>query len=117
MTASGGTNGLGTIFKLMPDGTGYVSLMDFAGSTNGQFPEGPLISDGTFLYGVTPAGGTANLGVIFKIMITYIIILHILNPLKFYDKIMIMEKGKILEKYNYPDFYSKYHFYMINIKK
>ncbi|MFT6150417.1 MAG: putative repeat protein (TIGR03803 family) [Saprospiraceae bacterium] len=68
MTASGGTNGLGTIFKLMPDGTGYVSLMDFAGSTNGQFPEGPLISDGTFLYGVTPAGGTANLGVIFKIM-------------------------------------------------
>ena len=43
-------------------------------------------------------------------MITYIIILHILNPLKFYDKIMIMEKGKILEKYNYPVFYSKYNF-------
>lgn len=27
-----------------------------------------------------------------------------------------MERGKILEKYNYPDFYSKYHLYMTNRK-
>ena len=40
---------------------------------------------------------------------TYIIISHKLKPLKICDEIMIMEKGKILEKFNYPDFYSKYH--------
>ena len=40
---------------------------------------------------------------------TYIIISHKLKPLKICDEIMIMEKGKILEKCNYPDFYSKYH--------
>jgi len=40
----------------------------------------------------------------------YIIIFHKLKLLKFCDEIMIMEKSKILEKYNYPDFYNKYNF-------
>ena len=40
---------------------------------------------------------------------TYIVISHKLKPLKICDEIMIMEKGKILEKFNYPDFYSKYN--------
>ena len=68
MTPIGGTNNKGTIFKIMPDGTGYLKLMDFAGFTNGSSPEGPLIFDGTFLYGMTPSGGTDNSGTIFKIM-------------------------------------------------
>jgi len=68
MTYYGGTNGMGTIFKIMPDGTGYVKLLDFAGTTNGKFPYGSLISDGTFLYGMTRQGGTNDMGTIFKIM-------------------------------------------------
>ncbi|TAL60095.1 MAG: T9SS type A sorting domain-containing protein [Bacteroidetes bacterium] len=67
MTYNGGTNNLGTIFKINSDGTGYFKLLDFAGSTNGRWPNGDLISDGTFLYGMTYSGGTNNYGTIFKI--------------------------------------------------
>ncbi|OFY82719.1 MAG: hypothetical protein A3F72_06365 [Bacteroidetes bacterium RIFCSPLOWO2_12_FULL_35_15] len=67
MTNQGGANNLGILFKIMPDGTGYIKLLDFDG-TNGSSPAGSLISDGTFLYGMTRYGGTNNLGVIFKIM-------------------------------------------------
>ncbi len=66
-TTSGGTNNIGTIFKIMPDGTGYVKLLDFAGTTNGSSPFGSLISDGTFLYGMTKLGGSQSMGVVFKI--------------------------------------------------
>jgi len=68
MTQSGGTNNLGTIFRILPNGTGFVKLLDFAGSTNGRYPLGSLISDGTFLYGMTQLGGTNNQGTIFKIL-------------------------------------------------
>jgi uncharacterized repeat protein (TIGR03803 family) len=68
MTTEGGTKGLGTIFKIMPDGTGYVKLLDFEGTSNGSGPAGDLISAGTFLYGMTASGGKSNMGTIFKIM-------------------------------------------------
>ncbi len=67
MTANGGANGLGTIFKIMPDGTGYVKLLDFAGASNGANPWGSLISVGTYLYGMTFVGGANSMGTIFKI--------------------------------------------------
>lgn len=68
MTTSGGANGLGTVFKIMPDGTGYTRLLDFDGAANGRSPVGSLFFDGTFLYGMTSQGGTNNMGTIFKIM-------------------------------------------------
>lgn len=67
MTAQGGINNLGTVFKIKPDGTGYSKLLDFSGSANGSNPVGSLIIDGTFLYGMTQSGGTHGDGVIFKI--------------------------------------------------
>jgi len=67
MTSSGGTSDFGTIFKIKPDGTTYIKLLDFDGTTNGSYPYGSLISDGTFLYGMTYGGGTNDLGTIFKI--------------------------------------------------
>ncbi|MBI4947900.1 MAG: T9SS type A sorting domain-containing protein [Bacteroidetes bacterium] len=67
MTLSGGGGNSGVIFKIKPDGTGYVKLLDFTGTTNGSTPFGSLISDGIFLYGMTSAGGTYGKGVIFKI--------------------------------------------------
>jgi gliding motility-associated-like protein len=68
MTYQGGINNLGTIFKIMPDGSGYTKLLDFDGTTTGSHPWGSLFFDGNFLYGMTEEGGTNTLGVIFKIM-------------------------------------------------
>ncbi|MES2284789.1 MAG: choice-of-anchor tandem repeat GloVer-containing protein [Bacteroidota bacterium] len=67
MTQLGGTSNLGVIYKIKPDGTGYNKLLDFADTTNGSHPWGSLISDGTFLYGMTYDGGANSMGVIFKI--------------------------------------------------
>jgi len=48
----------------------YSNILYFEGVTNGSWPKGSLYFDGTFLYGMTQAGGTGSsqgLGVIFKI--------------------------------------------------
>ena len=68
MTWQGGTSGVGNIFKILPNGTGYVDLFNFTGTANGSKPLGSLISDGTFFYGMCSGGGTTNGGTIFKIM-------------------------------------------------
>jgi len=68
LTNTGGTNDLGTIFKILPNGTGYTKIYDFAGVSSGSYPWGSLISDGTYLYGTASAGGTNDLGTIFKIL-------------------------------------------------
>ena len=68
----GGTNGLGSIYKLTPEGV-YTDLHDF-NFTEGQFPIGPLLlgPDG-FFYGGTVSGGNSTncqqfgCGVIYKI--------------------------------------------------
>jgi uncharacterized repeat protein (TIGR03803 family) len=69
-TYSGGTGGGGgTIFKLNLDGTGFTVIHNFNGSntSNGAQPQAQLLSDGTYLYGVTFNGGTNNKGVLYKI--------------------------------------------------
>ena len=64
-TEGGGTNGVGTVYKIDRDGTGYQILRHFRVGTDGQYPYSPLLqaSDG-FLYGVT-RGQTD--GTIFKL--------------------------------------------------
>ena len=73
MTSVGGINNVGTVFKIMPDGSNYTKLFDFAGDTAGGIPYGSLYYDSTFLYGMTRGCGTNNLGpsggTIFKIKI------------------------------------------------
>ena len=63
-TASGGTNGNGTIFKLNTDGSGYGILRSL---TNSSSPEGGMVLIGNTLYGTTYTGGSANNGSVFKI--------------------------------------------------
>lgn len=67
MTYLGGVSNSGTIFKILPDGSGYVKLWDFDSGTDGNHPRGSLIFDGTFLYGMTEFGGASSNGIIFKI--------------------------------------------------
>jgi uncharacterized repeat protein (TIGR03803 family) len=67
-TFSGGTNGVGTVFKITPQGT-LTTLWDFGGNpANGTYPSAGLVqgSDGSF-YGTTVAGGTNGWGTVFKI--------------------------------------------------
>ena len=65
-TLNGGTNGLGTIFKINSSGK-FAMLFSFDGTAHGANPYAPLIqgSDGNF-YGVAAGGGSAGGGVMFK---------------------------------------------------
>jgi uncharacterized repeat protein (TIGR03803 family) len=66
LTYSGGTNDMGVIYKVNPDGTNFTRLFDFNGAIDGKQPNGSLYSDGIGLYGMTMSGGATNNGVVFK---------------------------------------------------
>jgi uncharacterized repeat protein (TIGR03803 family) len=67
-TTSGGTSGLGTVFKLAPNGQETV-LYSFAGGSDGANPaDASLVRDSAGnLYATTPSGGDSNFGVVFKV--------------------------------------------------
>lgn len=65
-TLYGGTNGLGVVFSVHTDGSGYTKLLDF-NTANGETPFSSLILSGNRLYGTTSAGGTYNKGTVFSI--------------------------------------------------
>lgn len=67
MTVGGGSHGAGTIFKIMPDGNGYLVLYNFLNLTTGGSPWSSLIYSNSFLYGMTTYGGSNNFGTIFKV--------------------------------------------------
>jgi uncharacterized repeat protein (TIGR03803 family) len=66
-TQLGGANGYGTIFKIKPDGTGYLKLLDFSTTPDANEPYGSLLYNNTFLYGMTYQGGTNGYGTVFEI--------------------------------------------------
>jgi uncharacterized repeat protein (TIGR03803 family) len=63
----GGTNGIGAIFRIKPDGTDFSLIYSFSQST-GYEPHGRLTfnSDSTIVYGTTKLGGTVDSGVVFR---------------------------------------------------
>ena len=65
-TSTGGSAGLGTVFKITSGGT-FTVLHHFVGGTDGARPYAPLLraTDGNF-YGTTLTGGAANKGTVFK---------------------------------------------------
>ena len=68
MTYEGGTNNLGTIFRMNTDGTGFQLLHSFvSGATDGQWPAGPLILSGSTLYGMTTSDGSSYGGTVFQV--------------------------------------------------
>jgi uncharacterized repeat protein (TIGR03803 family) len=68
-TSQGGSNLIGTVFRLAPDGSGFTLLHTFTGAPDGQSPYAGLIQgpDGT-LYGTTSSGGYADQGTIFQLV-------------------------------------------------
>jgi uncharacterized repeat protein (TIGR03803 family) len=65
--SSGGSSGLGVVFRLSLSGQETV-LHEFTGGTDGANPQGRLVMDkaGNF-YGTTTAGGVSNAGTVFKV--------------------------------------------------
>ena len=75
-TAGGGTNGLGALFRINTDGTGFTNIFNFTfikgqptNGDNGSGPLGGLVLSGSTLYGTTREGGlrTNYYGSIFAI--------------------------------------------------
>jgi len=66
-TFNGGTNGVGTVFKINSNGV-LTSLYSFTNGNEGANPQAGLVqgSDGNF-YGTTSLGGTNSAGTVFKI--------------------------------------------------
>ncbi len=70
MTYRGGTNGLGTVFKVGTDGSGFALLNSFAGgSSDGAYPFGSLVLFNGTLFGMTNYGGSLNAGILFSLII------------------------------------------------
>ncbi len=66
-TSSGGRQGVGTVFKISPNGA-LTTLYSFSGTNDGAYPCGALVqgSDGNF-YATTHAESTHQFGTVFKI--------------------------------------------------
>jgi uncharacterized repeat protein (TIGR03803 family) len=67
-TYGGGPGGVGTVFALKTNGTGFKTLYGFTGSnpnTDGGEPAGHLATSGNTLYGTTYLGGIGDAGTVF----------------------------------------------------
>ncbi len=70
VTALGGTDDLGTVFRVTPGGS-LTTLIEFTGTAGGQpgsYPSGGLADGGDgYFYGVTSHGGADDYGTVFRI--------------------------------------------------
>jgi len=62
---AGGNQGLGTVFRVKIDGTGFTTLHSF-GYDDGANPEGTLLLTNGTLYGTTEGGGDSGMGTVFE---------------------------------------------------
>jgi uncharacterized repeat protein (TIGR03803 family) len=69
-TEHGGSNGVGTVFAVNTDGTGYTVLHRFADQPDGSHPLAGLVLSGGTLYGATGNGGASGYGSLFSLNIT-----------------------------------------------
>ena len=67
VTTFGGASNSGVVYRINLDGSGFTNLHSFAGGSGGYFPQGDLACDGTYLYGTTLRGGTANRGIAYRL--------------------------------------------------
>src|SRR6266404_3458135 len=64
---SGASSGLGTVFAVNTDGTGFTNLYDFTGGSDGANPVGGLILSSNTLHGTARYGGTSGNGTVFSL--------------------------------------------------
>jgi uncharacterized repeat protein (TIGR03803 family) len=67
-TYVGGSGGVGTVFKVNTDGSGFTNVHNFYGFyTDGANPRGGLVLSGNTLYGTTYSGGSSGVGAVFAV--------------------------------------------------
>jgi uncharacterized repeat protein (TIGR03803 family) len=67
-TEYGGTSGLGTVFRVNTDGSGFTNLYNFTNGTDGGSSlAGVAVISGDILYGTTYFAGTVGNGAVFSI--------------------------------------------------
>jgi len=62
-----GSSGIGTVFAVNTDGTGFTNLHNFSGGSDGFNPYAGLILSSNTLYGTSFYGGNSGAGTIFSI--------------------------------------------------
>ena len=65
-----GTNQGGTLWQMNDDGTGFSVMYNFGNNTGSKYPQGYLITDGTFVYGTTHHDGANGKGTVYKVNLT-----------------------------------------------
>jgi uncharacterized repeat protein (TIGR03803 family) len=68
-TYGGGSYGAGTVFSVNADGTGFNTIYNFTGGSDGSAPAAGLVLSGSMLYGTTELGGADGFGVVFGVNI------------------------------------------------
>lgn len=66
MTSCGGASGLGVLFRMNLDGSGFTVLHSFMNAADGGYPMGSVFIKGKVIYGMTIGAGINNCGVLFK---------------------------------------------------
>jgi uncharacterized repeat protein (TIGR03803 family) len=67
-TSGGGSNGLGTVFRIDNSGSNYAILHHFGGGpADGASPSTLILGSDGILYGAATGGGAANSGVVFRL--------------------------------------------------
>ena len=67
-TEGGGGEGVGTVFRMKTNGTGFSVIHSFRDDpADGEFPEAALVLDSGNLYGTTSLGGAAGTGTVFRL--------------------------------------------------
>src|SRR5258706_5800383 len=66
-TQGGGSLGIGTVFALDADGTGFTTLHSFIGRPDGNSVDTGVILSGNLLYGTAVYGGSFDNGTVFAL--------------------------------------------------
>ena len=66
-TRNGGEGGVGSVFQINTNGSGYSILGNFARNGDGSNPNADLTMSGGVLYGTTSGGGSSGGGTVFKV--------------------------------------------------
>ena len=68
VTASGGSNNCGTVYRVQANGSNFMALHTFSYSTtDGSYPQGGMVLQSNMVYGATSSGGMNYAGTVFKV--------------------------------------------------